>query len=703
MAAIPSETAPKDTGEKKDAGERKTAEDLKVVRDLKHYPSDHRRYRYLELQNGLKVLLIENRRATVSQAVFEVSAGSFHEPDQYPGLAHFLEHMVAVGGTQKYPEIDGDDKFIAAHRGESNAMTSAEKTRYVFTILPEAFNEALDRCAQFFIAPRLTQKGFAFDDSCIQRELSAVQHEFSLKVPKDVYRYSCVEAQTTNPKHPGARFKCGNRDTLKESEMPQILEAMRAFYHTHYTADRMTVVLESPHALSELTHLAQIHFANIARAKAQVPPLNKAPQYRESDLGLFIQLTSVQNNRSLNLLFILPMQRSPELERALSYINLALGNSEDGGLFATLKQKDWISDGLILIQYSDGDYQPQVLFAFALTEQGVLKLQDIKQAVFQYIQFIRKQGMDIRLYEEMRDREKRDILLEAYTFNNSLFRFLDNLKFYPVDKFFDGSMILDSAFPEAMIGQILDELTPQNMRQILTAKGIKGNKKEPYTGAEYSVERLSELKLQREVQVMAFKARTPQKVSFPAVSHLDVPADKFRRPTLVYSAPRLRVWFSQDHHFKQPTVITDCYFNSSFATETLQNAILSQIYLSLITDELREKHDSSFAAKNNRLSAASNSKGLMVRIDGFPNHHEEAFGILLDTAQGLNVKLADFEKHKVQFIQAFQHHMTEGPIVHCKEIIDELLDHHNYPNEKYNVALKGIQFKDLQNFIHRML
>jgi len=50
------------------------------------------------------VLLIHNSDIEISKAALSVRAGSFQEPDDYPGLAHFLEHML-FEGSYTYPEI----------------------------------------------------------------------------------------------------------------------------------------------------------------------------------------------------------------------------------------------------------------------------------------------------------------------------------------------------------------------------------------------------------------------------------------------------------------------------------------------------------------------------------------------------------------------------------------------------------------------
>ncbi len=46
------------------------------------------------LESGIPITLIHQPQATQAAALWRVNAGSLHEPDDWPGLAHLLEHML---------------------------------------------------------------------------------------------------------------------------------------------------------------------------------------------------------------------------------------------------------------------------------------------------------------------------------------------------------------------------------------------------------------------------------------------------------------------------------------------------------------------------------------------------------------------------------------------------------------------------------
>ena len=101
----------------------------------------------------------------------DVRVGYLSDPEDLPGLAHFTEHMLFYS-SEKYPKEDEYSKFISEHGGFCNAFTSAEDTNYHFDVNSSDFEPALDRFAQFFVAPRISKDG-------VGREMKAVDSENS--------------------------------------------------------------------------------------------------------------------------------------------------------------------------------------------------------------------------------------------------------------------------------------------------------------------------------------------------------------------------------------------------------------------------------------------------------------------------------------------------------------------------------------------
>ncbi|OWM66636.1 hypothetical protein CDL15_Pgr010287 [Punica granatum] len=98
-----------------------------------------------------------------------VGMGSFSDPYEAQGLAHFLEHMLFMGSS-KYPDENEYDSYLSKHGGSSNAYTEAEHTCYHFEVKREFLKGALERFSQFFISPLVKMEA-------MEREVLAVDSE----------------------------------------------------------------------------------------------------------------------------------------------------------------------------------------------------------------------------------------------------------------------------------------------------------------------------------------------------------------------------------------------------------------------------------------------------------------------------------------------------------------------------------------------
>ena len=104
----------------------------------------------IQLKNGLKVYLVSDKNADQSACALAVNVGSWNDPKKYPGMAHFVEHML-FSGTHAYPKENDYDTYIQDHGGQTNAFTDDDRTCYMFSINNNYFLEALDRFSHFFI------------------------------------------------------------------------------------------------------------------------------------------------------------------------------------------------------------------------------------------------------------------------------------------------------------------------------------------------------------------------------------------------------------------------------------------------------------------------------------------------------------------------------------------------------------------------
>ena len=71
-----------------------------IVDNIKKSDCDLWNYRGLELSNGMLVVLISDPNIDKAAAALDIKTGSFADPNDVLGIAHFLEHMLFMGSSK---------------------------------------------------------------------------------------------------------------------------------------------------------------------------------------------------------------------------------------------------------------------------------------------------------------------------------------------------------------------------------------------------------------------------------------------------------------------------------------------------------------------------------------------------------------------------------------------------------------------------
>ena len=186
---------------------------------------DDRKYRVMTLNNGLRVLLISDSNSNFSAAAMDVPSGSFNDPPDYEGLAHFCEHMLFIG-TKKYPKTNQYSSFLQKYYGSYNAYTSSQHTNYFFSVEAASmyFSTALDMFAHFFIDP-------LFSVEAVMDEMNAVNAEHQKNLYSDSWKQWQLLKNVSNPQHPFSQFSTGSLETLNKSDVhDQLLRYFKSSY-----------------------------------------------------------------------------------------------------------------------------------------------------------------------------------------------------------------------------------------------------------------------------------------------------------------------------------------------------------------------------------------------------------------------------------------------------------------------------------------
>jgi len=369
-----------------------TSSAIELNFDIEKSPNDKREYASFTLENKLDVLIISDKEADKGAASLDIKVGSSHDPIEFPGLAHFLEHMLFLG-THKYPEPDAYQKFISEHGGGHNAYTSLEHTNYFFDVSAEYLEPALDRFSQQFTAP-------LFNADYVQREVNAVHSEYSSKIQDDGRRYLESFKAILNPDHPYKKFAVGNLETLVDQPDITLREALLEFYDMQYTANRMKLTVLGKEDLETLSSWVEEKFSSIANKNL---PEHKTttPFFSGGFLPAKIQVKSIKDTRSISLSFPVPTSRPYINTQPLGYIANLIGHEGKGSLLSSLKKKQLV-DTLSAGPQFDTDNQGMFIISMSLTETGLKQQDEVINAVFAYINLLKQNDLNEMYFTEQK-------------------------------------------------------------------------------------------------------------------------------------------------------------------------------------------------------------------------------------------------------------------------------------------------------------
>lgn len=182
------------------------------------------------LPNGITVVT-EHVDFVRSAAVgFWVQAGSRDETPENNGIAHFMEHMVFKGTTNRSPfEIANT---IESFGGQINAFTGKELTCFYARILDENLPEAIEVLSDILLNP-------LFNPEDIQREKSVVLEELSdVEDTPSEYIHELFVRQMY-PEHPLGYSILGTRESINNFSAAKL----REFTGTYYLPERLVVAV----------------------------------------------------------------------------------------------------------------------------------------------------------------------------------------------------------------------------------------------------------------------------------------------------------------------------------------------------------------------------------------------------------------------------------------------------------------------------
>lgn len=645
---------------------------------------DPREYRYLQLDNGLQVLLISDAETDRAAASLSVGVGSEADPEGLEGLAHFLEHMLFLG-TERYPSPDEYNEFIGRHGGRHNAYTAQDHTNYFFEIAADEFRGALDRFSQFFVAP-------LFNEEYVQREINAVHSEFQMQTREDGWRIFMTQKQAMHPDHPAARFNIGSLETLRDQDDQPLRDALLEFYAEHYSADQMGLVLIGREDLKTLRAWAEALFIEVPARETREPEPD-VPLFADDRLPALLEIEPVRELRQLQFSFPLPALPQHYREAPGSYLADLIGHEGEGSLHAYLTERGWI-EGLVAGASRFGEHHGMFTVRISLTEQGLAEWQSVGAALFAYVEQVRDTGITEERFNEFQQltrlrfdyREPGQPLGYARGLSHQLL-------LYPPQDAVRGSYAVERFDPE-LIQDFLARLQPENVLITLVAPEVDTDATEPWFQVPYQ---LSSLDQQSRTDWVA--PDHPEALALPAPNpfvpeRLDLIAESAEQPRPVEAHPGLRAWHLPDPEFGAPRASIRAHIATPLAAASPADRVLATLYARLVNDALNTyTYPAYLAGLNARLSASST--GLDLTVVGFDDKLDEFLAVVLDQMLTLEVTPERFERFQNEVIRQLRNSLQERPYQRAMSELRQLIERPEFATEALIEAARLLTPADL--------
>ncbi|WDE13329.1 insulinase family protein [Thalassomonas haliotis] len=660
---------------------------------MKQSPNDSKRYQTVTLENGLRVLLIQNTHSEKSAAALAVNVGHFNDPRDRQGLAHFLEHMLFLG-TERYPDGSEYQKFIAQYGGNNNAWTSTEHTCFFFDIHHSHFTKAIDRFSQFFIAPLLSAE-------FVNKERQNIDAEFKLKLKDDIRRLYDVHKETINPKHPFSKFSVGNIDTLADRENRPVKDDVQSFFHRYYRAEFMTLALEGPQSLDELSTLASLKFADIPSAKEPLPQVTE-PLYLPEHQGINVKVMPVKNDRQLIISFAMPSIDKYYRHKPESVLAYLIGHEGPGSILSLLKKQQWAM-GISAGSGINGSNFKDFNVSISLTESGEQHLDEIVETVFSYITLLKQEQLPEHYY-----REKQAIAELSFTYHekssplDNVCQLVLNMQHYPPEDYIFGDYVMDAMCHDT-IKKLLGYLTPSNMRLVHISKNQQPSKTSYWYQVPYDIGPIAKNKLAKWQQMPVNKAlflppANPYIVSNPQVI---APQNGSKIPTLVEKTDGFSLWFKQDITFKVPKGYIYIGIDSPFSVSSAENIAMTRLFVDLYTDDvIEENYDAELAGIHYHLYA--HQGGMTLQVSGLSEKQGDLLAKLLVSLQHHVAPENRFELFKQQSISHWANADKSKSISQLFATMSSAMQPNNLSSQKLAEALSGVSYQQFLRFSEQL-
>lgn len=528
---------------------------------------DNRIFNGGQLDNGIKFSIINDTHLEKSFVTVCLKVGSFSDPAEYQGLAHFLEHMLFMG-SKKYPDENYYSTRLNKLGGFSNAYTDVMETVYYFNVYDNGLEEIFDIFSRFFIDP-------LFNNDSVAREINAVNSEHKKNINQDMWRKYQLMLNLTDNESIVNTFVTGSLNSLQK---PDIRDQLIKFYNQYYTTNNISISIASSKSTKQIYKIIEKTFGHITKSLVSKNSLIITKPFLTENKAKTFHLKSVANIYEISWIWEIPYQESFLDSKDFNILEMMITNKSDKSIYFHLKNIGYLHSISI-----ETRYEGLFIINLKLTKKGYSNLVYIETTIIKGLKQIISSDLEsyAKYYQQVMKINFNCI--NKFNSENLCNLLAVNHHYQSTPKIFSGSFLISNIKSRQEYYDLFNKYFHiENCMKIILSQMYNQNnfvyKILPEYNAEYTlVPNGFNSKLQLEVNesLCCFDLNN---------EYLDIETklinglDSFDIPHLISE----RQWYGGCSKFGEPQIRILLQFNSNKYFNTPKNHVLSNISCSIL-------------------------------------------------------------------------------------------------------------------------
>lgn len=314
------------------------------------------------LDNGLHVILHEDKTAPVVVTSVMYHVGAKDENPDRTGFAHFFEHLL-FEGTQNIPRGDWF-KIVTSNGGKNNANTSDDRTYYYEVFPSNNLELALWMESERLMHPIINQIG-------VDTQNEVVKEEKRLRMDNQPYGQIFTEVKKNLfTKHPYRWAPIGSMEHLDAATLEEFL----AFNEKFYSPNNAVLVVAGDFDPTQAKLWIEQYFGSIPKGQEVIRNVVQEDP-------IVTQINAEFQDPNIQLPMVVEAYRTPSMKqrdaRVLDMISVLLSQGKSSRLYKKIVDQKKMALEVASFNLSQEDYG--MYFIYGIPMQGFTAAQIVEE------------------------------------------------------------------------------------------------------------------------------------------------------------------------------------------------------------------------------------------------------------------------------------------------------------------------------------